>query len=230
MRIYSQDIKDKIRLMRLAGLSLGQIQKKINIPKTTIHLWVSKIDISFEQREAIRQNALKALQEGRVRAQSIQKEKTKLKEKEFVKKGVNKVGKLSHKELFIAGIALYWGEGFKNIHERRLGFCNSDPNMLRFYVYWLEKCIGTSRKDLVARLTLNRTYKEKTKEIEKYWSDIIGIPLNQFTKPFYQNSLWKKQFNTSNYHGVLRIHVKNSLERLLEMRGWLEGLKLNLPG
>lgn len=230
MRIYSQDIKNKIRLMRLAGLSLGQIQKKVNIPKTTIYLWVSKVDISSGQREAIRQNALKALQDGRVRAQKNRKEKAQLKEKEFVEKGINKIGELSYKELFIAGIALYWGEGFKNVHERRLGFCNSDPNMLRFYVHWLEKCIGINRRELVARLTLNRAYREKTKEIEKYWSDIIGIPLNQFTKPFYQNSLWKKHFNDSNYHGVLRIHVKNSLEHLLEMKGWLEGLKLSLPG
>lgn len=230
MLVYSQEIKNRVRLMRLAGLSLGQIQKKINIPKTTIHLWVSKVNISAEQREVIRKNALKALQEGRVRAQKIRKEKAQLKEKEFVKKGINKIGELSYKELFIAGIALYWGEGFKNVHERRLGFCNSDPNMLRFYVHWLEKCLGINKRDLVVRLTLNRVYKEKTKEIEKYWSDIIGVPLNQFTKPFYQNSLWRRQFNTNNYHGVLRIHVKNSLEYLLEMRGWLEGLKLSLPG
>jgi hypothetical protein len=230
MQKYSQNIKDEVRLLRLSGLSLGQIQRAVNLPKTTIHLWVSEIDVSLEHRKIIKRNALKALQEGRVRAQRRKSEDARLREESLVGRGREGVGVLSDKELFVAGIALYWGEGFKNAHERRLGFCNSDPDMLRFYVYWLEKCLGCSKRDIVARLTLNIVAKEKTREIEKYWSDKIGIPLSQFTKPFYQDSLWKKKFDGSNYYGVLRIHVKDSLGKLLEMRGWIEGLKLNLPG
>ncbi len=130
------------------------------------------------------------------------------------------------RELFIAGIALYWSEGFKSNHEHRLGFCNSDPNMIIFYLHWLEKSLGI-KKDIIARVTLNNSYKTKTREIEAYWSSITGIPVSQFTKPFYQKSQCKKQYNTDNYYGVLRIHVKNSLEYLFKMKGWIEGLKIN---
>ena len=49
--------------------------------------------------------------------------------------------------------------------------------------------------------------------------------MNRFTKTFYQNTAWKKQYNTDNYHGVLRIHVKDSLNCLLTMRGWIQGMK-----
>jgi len=49
--------------------------------------------------------------------------------------------------------------------------------------------------------------------------------LSQFTKPFYQHTQWKKQYNTENYYGVLRIHVKDSLNQLFTMRGWIQGLK-----
>lgn len=131
---------------------------------------------------------------------------------------------LSERELLISGIALYWAEGFKTLHERRLGFCNSDPNMIRFYLYWLQRALHVNSSEVVARVTLNVSHKHRVEEVEEYWSKLTGIPLEQFTKPFYQNSQWKKRYNTDTYYGVLRIHVKNSLNDLLRMRGWIQGL------
>lgn len=223
-------VKEKVRTLRLKGLSFGQIQLETGLSKSTISLWTKDIVLSPEQRTALINRAQKALQEGRLKAQTAVKAKKVKQEKFFLEKGVNEVGELTSREIFLSGIALYWAEGFKNKHEHRLGFCNSDPAMVRFYVNWLEKSLGLSKKDLVARLTLNKSYEYKAEEIEGYWSKAIGIPLSQFTKPFYQNSVWKKQYNNNNYYGVLRIHVKNSLSFLLKMRGWIEGLKLNMPG
>lgn len=227
---YSEIIKNTVRKLRAKGISLRQIAKKTDVPVTTIRLWTKDIKLSIKQADDLKIKVQLALQTGRIRSQKIQKELKNIKEKELLEKGILEIGKLSIKEQFIAGVALYWAEGFKNIHEHRLGFCNSDPNMIRFYVHWLEKCIGIKKEELVMRLTLNKIYKDKTEEIEKYWANKIGISLNQFTKPFYQESKWKRQYNTNNYHGVLRIHVKESLDCLLKMKGWIEGIKSNLPG
>ena len=149
-------------------------------------------------------------------------------EKELLQKAILKVGNLSNRDLFIAGIALYWGEGFKNKHEHRLGFCNSDPEMIKFYIKWLEKCFGVKKDSIVARLTLNASYKDKTEEIEDYWLKITKLPKNQFTKTFYQKTKWKKQYSENNYHGVLRIYVKESLNMLILTRGFIEGLRLSV--
>ncbi len=130
--------------------------------------------------------------------------------------------------MLIAGIALYWGEGFKNKHEHRLGFCNSDPEMVRFYIKWLEKSLGVERNSLIIRLTLNESYKNRTEEMKNYWLKVTEISKSQFTKTFYQKTKWKRQYNEDNYHGVLRIHVKDSLNLLLLMRGFIEGMKLNV--
>ncbi|MBI2033160.1 MAG: hypothetical protein HYT10_01710 [Candidatus Levybacteria bacterium] len=228
MRVYSEDIKNSVRLLRLGGLSLSQIQNKTNIPRTTIRDWLSATEMSFEHQEVIRIRVLEGLQRGRIEAQKIQRERRKELEKQMLIRGMEEIDKMNKRDFFIAGIALYWAEGFKNKHEHRLGFCNSDPLMIQFYINWLEKCLGVKKDSLVARLTLNKSYERKTREIEAYWSEITGIPLTQFTKPFYQNSIWKKQFDTDNYHGVLRIHVKDSLNFLLKMRGWIEGIKQNV--
>lgn len=229
MPIYTSDIKEKVVSMRQGGLSLGAIQKQTNIPKTTLHSWLSGVEVAEELREAIKRNALAALQKGRVISQKVKKEERISIEHSLSQKGMERVGKITRKELFIAGIALYWAEGFKNKHEHRLGFCNSDPAMIKFYINWLEECLDVKRSDLVARLTVNHLYESRIKELEDYWSKETGIPLHQFTKPFYQNSTWKKQYNQDNYHGVLRIHVKNSLEQLFEMKGWIKGLINNTP-
>lgn len=230
MAIHPKDIKERVISLRKAGMSLGQIQKETNIPKTTIHSWITGIEVAEELRKSIRLNALQALQNGRIVSQKAKKEKRLSIEHKLIEKGIATVRELTDKELFVAGVALYWAEGFKNKHEHRLGFCNSDPAMVKFYIHWLEKCLGVPRRDLVARLAVNRIYEPKIGDLENYWSIITEIPLSQFTKPFYQNSQWKKHFNEDNYHGVLRIHVKNSLEHLLEMRGWIEGLKRSTPG
>lgn len=217
--------------MRLVeGLSLGQIQKITGVPKTTIRDWV--VDIALTEKQVLDLKTLsnKQLQAGRIKAQLANKEKRIKKEKDLLELGKQEIGQLNSKELLIAGVALYWAEGFKNRHESRLGFCNTDPTMIKFYLHWLEKSFSIGKRDLVARLTLNTSYEKKTGEIERYWSELTGIPLSQFTKPFYQKTIWKKQFTTENYYGVLRIHVKDSLDNLLKMRGWIEGLRLSLPG
>lgn len=221
---HQSAVKEKVRQLRTNGFSLGQIYEETKIPVTTIRSWISDIELSKEQQEVLRRRIQTALQQGRIRAQKAIKDQRIKKESEMLLEGRKEIGKLTPRELFIAGVALYWAEGFKNKHEHRLGFCNSDPKMIKFYIKWLGKILNIKRESLIARLTLNSSYKDKTREIEEHWSKLTGIPLSQFTKPFYQNTLWKKQFNTDNYKGVLRIHVKDSLGNLLKMRGWLEGL------
>lgn len=223
---YKRSVKDRVRYLRQKGLSLGQIFQDTDVPRTTIRTWIRDIILSKDQIEALKNRVQKALQKGRIRSQRIQKEKRLKNEKKLMESGINEIGQLSPRDFLIAGVSLYWAEGFKNKHEHRLGFCNSDPNMIKFYVHWLEKHLDISRNQFVARLTLNYLYKGKVNEMQNFWAETIGVSLSQFTKPFFQTSKWKKQYNTSNYHGVLRIHVKESLDRLLKMKGWIEGLKM----
>ena len=225
---HLMNTKHKARELRNQGLSLNQIHKEIKVPITTISSWVQDIILTKGQSQVLSKRTQEALQKGRINAQRIQKDKRAEKEKVLMTNGKDEIGVLNKRELFISGIALYWAEGFKNRYEHRLGFCNSDPSMIKFYIYWLIKCLKVETNEIVARLTLNQIYKNRIAEMQDYWSKTVGIHPNQFTKPFFQTSKWKKQYNTDNYHGVLRIHVKESLDYLLKMKGWIEGLKLNV--
>ncbi len=225
---HNQVVKNRVRQLRMQGLSLGQIYQETSIPKTTIRSWIMDIKLSERQLDILKSRTQKALQKGRIKKQKQDKVSRLDNEKKLLQKALLKIGNLSDRDLLMAGVALYWGEGFKNKHEHRLGFCNSDPEMIMFYIKWLEKCFRIKKDDVIARLTLNVAYKEKTEAIENYWLKITGIPKNQFKNTFYQKTKWKKQYNEDNYHGVLRIHVKDSLNMLISTRGFIEGMKLSV--
>lgn len=222
---YELSIKENVRDLRKKGKSLLVIHSLTGIPVTTITTWIKDIALTPEQKNELKIKVHNALQRGRVIAQNTIKKKRDLLQNNLFLEGKNDTSVLTDRELFLIGIALYWGEGFKNKHEHRLGFCNSDPKMIKLYIYWLEKSLGILKEKLVLRLTLNESYKGQTAEIQLYWSLLTGISLEQFTMPFYQKVKWQKQYDNNNYKGVLRIHVKESLHLLWKMKGWIEGLK-----
>ena len=75
--------------------------------------------------------------------------------------------------------------------------------------------------------TENFKVSDFVKEVEKYWSDITGVSLEQFQKPFFQKFIWKKEYpNPNEYFGVLRIRANKQLILFRKILGWLEGLKV----
>lgn len=165
------------------------------------------------------------LQAGRKKYQAQRtKDVVRLTDKLF-QDGKRDVGKLTKRDLFMAGVALYWAEGFKHKDESGLGLGTSDPNMAKFYVSWLERCLGVSKIDLLFRVTANESHKDRIGKIERFWIKNLGVGKEQFAKPFYQKTTWKKIYpNRDEYFGVLRIRVRRSLNLLRKMRGWLAGM------
>ncbi|OGF99210.1 hypothetical protein A2Y99_04495 [Candidatus Gottesmanbacteria bacterium RBG_13_37_7] len=142
-------------------------------------------------------------------------------------KGIQDIGDLTKRERFIAGVALYWAEGFKK--DNRLGFANSDPKMINFFIQWLIRNCRVQKKDIRFRVGLNIGHKFRISEVEKYWSKITGITRNQFQKPYFQKFSWKKEFpKPDEYYGVLRIRVNKQLQLFRKIHGWIEGLKINI--
>lgn len=165
------------------------------------------------------------LQAGRKKYQAERTKKRIAHETDLFEAGVTEIGKLNKRELFLAGVALYWAEGFKHESEAGLGLATLDPSMAMFYVGWLERCLNVSRRDLLLRVTANIAYEEGVGEMERWWSSTLGVDLAQFHKPFFQRSKQKKKYdNSDNYHGVIRIRVRRGLDMLRKMRGWMSGL------
>jgi hypothetical protein len=218
-------LKTKAIQLRRSGHSIPEIASELGISKSTASHWCKTISLTKRQEQLLSARTRRKLANffKMVAGQKAARDK---KKQGIIDSFSKKIGLLSKRDILIAGVALYWAEGFKHEAESRIGFCNSDPTMMKFMVHFLRECFGVNRENLSPRLTLNEAFSNKAGAIQKFWSDYLDIPESQFSKPFYQRVKQVKVYqNADSYHGVLRIHVKKSSSLLTEMRGYLKGLK-----
>ncbi len=68
---------------------------------------------------------------------------------------------MSERELFVAGIALYWAEGSKK--RRVVRFCNSDPRLIRVIMEWLKRNFNVKTNELAVHIGINEIHKPREK-------------------------------------------------------------------
>src|SRR3989338_1585090 len=142
------ELRIKAREMRSTGESVGVIAKKIGVSKSTVSLWVRDIILSIEQLETLRKRWIHGTERGRLKGAFMQKNRRLNLMKKMEEEGKERFRNLSDEEFFSAGIALYWGEGSKK--KREFYICNSDPELIKFMILWLEKFFGIGKDRLKA--------------------------------------------------------------------------------
>ena len=215
--------KELARNLRRQGKSVKEIAEMVGVSKSTVSLWCNDILISKLVKRRIIQKNLINIRKGALIAGENRK-KERLERVNYYKSlGMDKVGSISKRELFLIGAALYWAEGGKN--QRRVVFINSDPRMILLWVKWLENCFNIKKERLICRLEINEKYKESVTKLEEYWSKIISVSKEQFTKVSLKKSKTKKVYkNDSNYKGSLQITVSKGTNLNYEILGYIEGL------
>lgn len=212
------------RILRKRGFGVKTIAHKINVSSSTVSQWCKDIELTPDQIASLEKRQRDPYYGRRLLYVKIQQKIRQEKILHLLQEGINEVGKLTTRELFITGIGLYWAEGFKK--DNQVGFANLDPAMAKFHIDWLQKCCHIRKDRLKIRVGINESYKSKAEEIESYWSHELSIPKTQFQKPFFQKVQWKKQYDhPEDYHGVIRIRVSKSTDLLRKIHGWIEGLK-----
>jgi hypothetical protein len=217
---------EAIRL-RKTGKSIKKIANVLNVSVGSVSSWCRDIELSPSQKKTLDTNARNPYYAGRGIYIRKLKKRTDLKISKLKTAGIKEVGILNKRELFIAGISLYWAEGFKK--DSQVGLASLDPMMIKFFINWLKTCFGYTNEDLIFRVTANISHQHRIKEIESYWSKELNVPLTQFRKPFFQDVKWKKTYeNPNEYYGILRVRVRKSKDFLRKIYGFIEGLKLNV--
>jgi transcriptional regulator with XRE-family HTH domain len=214
------------RSLRKHGISIKKIAEKLNVSAGSVSNWCRDIELSAKQLALLEKQAKDPFYGKRALYLAKLKKKQDYKIAKLIREGSKEIGKLTRRELFLVGVALYWGEGFKK--DKQVGIANQDPYVIRMFIKWLQVCFGVKTSDLIARVTINITHKSRIEDIQRYWSNQIRIPMQEFRKPTYQNIRWKKYYqNPNNYYGVLRIKVRKSIDFLRKISGFIEGLKTN---
>ncbi|MEA3450168.1 MAG: hypothetical protein U9Q85_04340 [Patescibacteria group bacterium] len=122
------------------------------------------------------------------------------------------------KELKIAGIMLYWGEGSKWDGEKIIDFANSDLGIIKVFLKFLRIVCGVKESKL--RVYLYCYSNQKPVNLVDYWSKEIKISKKQFTKPYVRKDFNKNKVGKMKY-GL--IHIRYADRKLLDqMRIWIE--------
>jgi hypothetical protein len=139
------------------------------------------------------------------------------------------LGTLSKRDIMLLGVGLYWGEGYKRANNE-FGFSNSDPAMIKFYLHFLYTCVGVSRDNLIARVSINATHRNRIDAVEAYWRGITELPSQAFTKSSLIQTISRKIYdNPSEHYGVLRIKVRKGKMKKEFILGAIAAIEKQTP-
>lgn len=206
-----------IKLRRL-GWSLNQIYPKIGVSKSTVSLWVRDIVLSGSQKKELSKR-------GRSK-ESIEKRRLSRLENESAKREIiidaarREVPKVSKRELWLIGCALYWAEGGKT-QRNLVRFSNSDPAMIKIEMDFFRKICRVPEEKFRAHIHIHPHLNHK--KAERYWSSIAGIPLHRFYKTYRGMSKASKQKKDSLPFGTCDIYI-GSTALFLRIQGWIQGI------
>lgn len=126
-----------------------------------------------------------------------------------------------HDPLFVAGLALYWGEG-DTTTRYQVRLTNTDPGLLQVYVKFL-KAYAPEMKD---RLWVAATRYENGSEeqCEKFWQQKTGLKHEQFQKTVIIKS---RSIERRSPYGMCTIGI-SSVALKIKMLTWIAELKKRL--
>ncbi len=207
--------KLKAIALRRKGLSYSAIKRNVKVSRSTLSLWLQDIPLTPVQKNRL----LKSKDRGRYLGSETQRLKRINKTVHLLATGSREFGELCVHPLFLCGLALYWAEGDKHKAES-VKFTNSDPAMIMFMMKWFREICSVPEEKF--RIALHIHNLHVSKNVEKYWSKVTGIPGKQFHKTYIKkSSLHQRKKILYNGTCAIIIHNKDLFRRIM---GWKEGL------
>lgn len=219
----------KAQELRKEGRSVKSIAKELKVSKSSVSMWTQDILLRPEQVALLQKNMLDGAALGRMKSALLKKEEKLKRIHEAKLYGIKKLEEIDDREFLIAGLALYWGEGSRKKIE--VSFCNSDAEMIKFFILWLQRCFSIDKDQLRLCIGINEIHKEREQVLKEYWEKLLNITEDHFDKISYKKVVNKKVYaNYDTYFGTLRVRVSRSVQLHYKILGLIEGLKVNMPG
>lgn len=215
-------LREKVRFLRSKGKSFLEIKNglKLNIPKSTLSVWCRGVTLSADSIKNLNDKRVAGLIKARANS-LISKENARaaylLNQKNKNILIASRLDDINSAKLAL--VMLFLGEGSKT-SSSSLVFGNSNPYIISFFLKFLRSCYNIDESKF--RCTLQCRADQDIKVLEKFWSKITSIPLNQFYSARVDPRTIGKPSRKLNYKGVCRLDyfsakVYNELKIIAEL-------------
>lgn len=160
--------------LRATGYSYAQVEAELGVARSTLHHWFrneAEHSTEVHRRRMLSRSKAAATIITRNAAQRSANYAIARQELRSILGGA-----LEHRDLFMAGLTMYWAEGTKS--HARVSVTNSDPDIARLFVSWAERFLGTTRGQFRAFIF---AYPDTNIDAaEAFWAGEVNIPSSQF--------------------------------------------------
>lgn len=207
--------------LRNSGKSYSDILKIIRVSKSTLSLWLRDIKLTNTQKAKLK----KRQKSGYGGAKANQKKRIES-TKKIIALAKREVKNLINNPLFLSGLMLYWAEGDKSELYEHVKFSNSDSEMVKIIMRWFREICEVPEKKFRICIYIHALHCRK--DIEKYWSEVTGIPNQQFYKTQIKPTSLIQRKNKL-YNGTCSV-VIGSRSLFRKIKGWKLGFieKMNI--
>ena len=211
------------RELRRQGWSFNEIRQKVKVSKSSVSLWVRDIELTKSQKQKLSKNGVKKEVIEKRRKTRLTRENNR--RQLIIDKAKSEIKHLLRKELWLVGIALYWGEGAKTLRSG-VQFSNSDPRSIQLMMQFFKKNCKVPENKFRGHIYIHPHLDEE--KAKMYWHNISGIPYDQFYKTSKQLSKASKGKKDTLPFGTFAIQICNT-ELFLKIKGWIEGVHKSIP-
>lgn len=172
------ELKPAAITLRRNGKSINYIVKELGVPKSTLSGWLKDVVLTESQISKLQEYQNISLARARVNAAVRHKADKELRLEQAKSEAKNVLDRLAitNDILDLALAMLYLGEGAKS---GGTSLASSDPKILLFTILALEKVYNLSRDSI--RLELHLRMDQNEDVTKKYWAEMLGVSLEQFT-------------------------------------------------
>ena len=201
------DKKPEALKLRKSGLSIGVIEKKLGIPRSTLSGWFKDVILTKRQKNVLFkrwQNGLVSARKKAGKWHNAEKQKRLEVAWEDAQKVITAINLKDESILDLILAILYLGEGSKKNNTTSMG--NADPLIMKVFLIMLRRQYKVNIKQI--RCSLNLRADQNIEEIKKFWLKELGLPKKNM-KYIYVDKRTVGSKTYPNYKGVCTIECGN---------------------
>jgi hypothetical protein len=162
--------RERARELRAQAWTINEIVSELGVSRSSVSVWVR--DVNFDEATRAVRGGANRRRGARKRGPNRLQQRKQAEIDRLFAEGIERIGRLSDRDLLIAGTALYAGEGAKT--DGSVVFANSDPRMVVLYLRFLRRFFDIDESRVRLRLYLHEGL--NIDRAIAFWSCVTAIP------------------------------------------------------